>query len=332
MMRTLVATLVATCLAGGVAHGQSLTTEISTAGGVSTDRVAAIATQLRTFGELPTAIRYYIEGAWGAGAGAASDAFGAAYPYHNRIQIVEAYGERFFRPGGGIVGLRAGRFRTPFGISAASDHAYTGFVRAPLVRYDGYFALSNNFLEHGADLVVGAPWLTLEATAGVPADVGELSRPAGLDSVFRVQSYRGPFIAGASHLRTLPYQRGRFISGRTEFTGIDLRWMRNGIQLRGEWLTGHPFRGTRTHGWYADAIVHHLAMGPVTAVARIEQLDYVARPPFDKHARRQTFGARVRLPRGLAVQMNLLHHSGLDNGQGPMALDLGLNYSIRAGR
>jgi hypothetical protein len=30
--------------------------------------------------------------------------------------------------------FKAGRYRTPFGISSGSDHAYMGFQRAPLVR------------------------------------------------------------------------------------------------------------------------------------------------------------------------------------------------------
>ena len=46
-----------------------------------------------------------------------TDAFGAAYPYGNRVQVTEAYGERLFRPGPALVGFRAGRYRTPFGIT-----------------------------------------------------------------------------------------------------------------------------------------------------------------------------------------------------------------------
>ena len=80
--------------------------------------------------------------------------------------MIEAYGERTFQPGRFLVGIRGGRYRTPFGISSGSDHAYNGFLRAPLIRYDDYYALSNNFLEHGADVIVGVPRLTLEVSAG----------------------------------------------------------------------------------------------------------------------------------------------------------------------
>jgi hypothetical protein len=150
-------------LCPSIASAQAITTEVDVSAGYSTESVSAGATQVRAFGEGPGAIRFFGEVAWGARyfpalrPESATDAFGAAYPYQNRAQVIEAYGERTFRPGGGLVGIRAGRFRTPFGISTRSDHAYTGFMRAPMIRYDDYFALSNNFLEHGADLVVGAP-------------------------------------------------------------------------------------------------------------------------------------------------------------------------------
>ena len=36
----------------------------------------------------------------------ATDVFGAAYPYEKRAQLIEAYGERTFTPGRGLVGLK----------------------------------------------------------------------------------------------------------------------------------------------------------------------------------------------------------------------------------
>jgi hypothetical protein len=315
-----------------VAQAQTITTEGAVSAGVSSDNVSAVATQLRAFGEVRGGIRYFVEGAWADASAGNSDAFGAAYPYGNRVQVIEAYGERIFLLRGMLVGIQAGRFRTPFGISSGSDHAYTGFLRAPLVRYDGYFALSNDFLEHGADIVVGVPQLTVEATVGAPADVGKASRRSDVDTIVRVQSSAGPFIVGASYIRTSPYQTGSFVQGRSEFSGIDLRWMQGGVQLRGEWLTGRPFDGTTTTGWYTDAIVHRVAMGRVTAVARLERLDYDVRHPFDLHTRRETIGARVRLVEGLSAQVNMLQQTGQLAGFKPRALDLGVTYSLRMPR
>ena len=331
LQRALIAAGVMSLVGANVARAQSIATEVAVTAGVSTEEISAAATQLRAFGDIEGGIRYYAEAAWARVSDNSSDAFGAAYPYGNRVQVIEAYGERLFQPKRAIVGLRGGRYRTPFGIYSASDHAYTGFLRAPLIRYDNYFALSNNFLEHGADVVVGIPGLTVETSVSTPADVGSAVRPSGLDTVVRAQGFYGPIIAGVSRIRTLPYQPARFARGHAEFTGVDLRWMHNGVQLRGERITGQPFDGTTTTGWYADAIVHLVAMGPVTAVARVERLDYNTVSRFALHMRRQTVGTRIRILEGLSAQVNLLHTSGqLAAGEyGPTAVDLGVTYSIR---
>jgi hypothetical protein len=234
-----------------------------------------------------------------------------------------------FRPRGRILGVKAGRYRTPFGISNGSDYAYSGFLRAPLMRYDDYFALSNDFLEHGVDVIAGVPRFTVEASAGVPADVGEAHRRSGADAVVRAQSALGPFILGASYIHTQPYQPAAFAQGAAGFGGVDVRWMRGGVQLRGEWISGHPFRGTTTMGWYTDVMVHHLGMGPVTAVARVEQIAYDTIAPFALQAQRQTIGARVRVLNQLALQVDLLHQSGQAAAYDAVPLDVGITYTIR---
>jgi hypothetical protein len=308
----------------------SLTAEAAVSTGVSTEeKISAAAVQLRAFGDVNAGIRYFTEAAWATRSDDDSDAFGAAYPYTNRFQVIEAYGERLFQPRHAIVGVRAGRYRTPFGISSGSDHAYTGFLRAPLIRYDGYFALSNNFLEHGAAVVAGVPRLTLEASVGRPADVGSAIRRPGVDTVIRIQSFVGPLIAGVSRMQTSPYLPESLAPGKSVFTGIDVRWMHEGIQLRGEWITGRPFDGATTRGWYADAIVHRVAMGPVTAVARIERLAYDAHDDLDVFTR-QTIGARIRILDALSIQLNVLHQTGeLAEEYGAAALDVGITYSLR---
>ena len=328
---------IAVCV-GSLLHAQfaraqsisSVTTEAAVSSGASTDNgTAAVATQLRAFGELGPQIRYYAEAAWATSSDVASGAFAAAYPYGNRVQIIESYAERVFQRAGTLVAVRGGRFRPPFGIYNASDHAYMGFLRAPLIRYDSNFALSHNFLEQGAAVTAGVPWLTVATSVGRPGDVGAAARRPGLDTVLRAQGCAGPFIVGLSHIRTAPNLTASWVHGRMEFTGLDLRWMREGVQLRGEWITGRPFDGTTTTGWYADAIIHRVAMGPVTAVARIEQVDYDTIPPFDMHKRRQTLGARVRIRPGFSTQVNVLHQTGQPDPHGAVALDFGVAYSLR---
>jgi hypothetical protein len=318
------------------AHAQPVIVEADITAGYTTDEATALATQIRAFGEAPLGLRVFSEAAWagrqmsGEEEDEATDAFGAAYPYGNRVQVIEAYAERLFHPGRALVGFRAGRYRTPFGIYARSDYAYTGFLRAPLLRYDGYFALSNNFLEQGAELIAGIPQLYVETSLGAPADVGESQRRHGLDSVTRVQGYHGPLIVGVSRISTKPYFPESFARGRSVFTGVDLRWMQNGVQVLAEWMTGRPFDGVSTDGWHADVIVHRPFMGPVTAMWRSERLDYEAPEPRQRSAHRHTAGARVRLFRNFTAQANLLRQSGNLSDSYATAVDVALTYSLRS--
>jgi len=315
------------------ARSQPVAAEVSQSVGYSTEEIAAVATQLRAFGELPVSrLRFNVEAAWGSRSAEGSDVFGTAYPYDGPLQVIEAYGERTFLPGRALFGVKGGRYRTPFGISSASDHAYMGFMRAPLIRYDDYWALSNTFLEHGVDVIAGTPHLSLEASLGVPADVGESIRRHGLNTVLRGQGVWGPMIVGVSHIRTQPYQNPRFAHGDAVFSGIDLRWMRDGVQARGEWIVGRPFDDRSTTGGYLDLIVHRPSMGPVTAVMRAERLSYEAPAPRAMQAERYTVGTRIRIVHELAAQIALVHQSHQIPQRRPTALDLGLTYSLRSVR
>ena len=316
----------------GAAKAQSLTAEAAVTGGYSTDDLAAAAAQLRAFGETRGSWRLFGELSWAGRSrdNVESDAFGAAYPYGRRLDVIEAYGERLFRPGRAVVDLRGGRFRPPFGISSGSDHAYWGFLRPPAIRYAEFLVVSNTFLEHGIDVLAGVPRLTFEAAVGAPADVGDHRRRGGADTLVRVQGYAGRFIVGVSHMQTSPIEPAAIAPGRASFTGIDARWMSGGVQLRGEWVDGRPFDGATSTGWYADVIVHRSSMGPVTALARVERLDHEGLSEADdEHLSRETLGARVRISDGLSVTINALHQSG-DPRYRPNALDVALTWSVRS--
>lgn len=341
-MRAFVAALVvafANVMDVAPAQGQSLTTELDlTAGYSSEDSVRAVATQLRAFGEVKAGIRFNIEGTWARRSDDDTDAFGAAYPYSGRVQLSEAYVERMFQRGSAFAGIRLGQYRTPFGIYSRSDHAYSGFLRAPLIRYDSYWSISNNFLERGADVVVGTPRLSVEASVGVPGDIGIVRRRSGVDSVVRAQGYYRAFIVGVSYTNSEPYGPAAYAAGRLEFTGVDARWTFDGIQLRGEWIAGQPWTGPKTRGGYLDAIVHRRFMGPVTAVFRTEQLNYASKFPFSWHGedgytdwqgRRQTMGGRIRVPGGLTAQVDFILQSDVLAEYGRAGVDVGLTYSVR---
>ena len=328
-MRTLVLACLAMMLAPGplAAQSRAASAEISITGGASTQNIEAAATQVRLFGEVAPDLRFYVEGSWASRSGIASDAFGAAYPYDKRVRAIEVYGEKIFRGETLLAGVRAGRYRTPFGIYGRSDHAYSGFLRAPLIRYDGYWTVSNNHLEGGVDLFAGRPGLQIETSLGIPQDVGTAVRRRGLDRVVRVQGYRGALIAGVSHVRSNPYERRSFAAGEAVFTGVDLRWMLGGMQLRGEWITGQPFDGPSTTGWYVDAIVHRPELGPVTLVGRAEELDYDARV-HSRYMRRYTVGARTQVSRALVGHVNAIHEPSAARGR-RTSVDVALTYVVR---
>lgn len=330
MKPLMTALLLAVAAHGAPAYAQSVIVDLTQSAGGSTEPVAVAGTQVRVLGEWSSGLRFHLEAAWGARTTDEGDAGGGAYPYDDRVAVMEAYVERMFRPGGALLGVRAGRYRTPFGISSASDHAYIGFQRPPLVRYDDYFALSPTFLEHGVDVVVGTPQVSVEASVGVPADVGHARRRTGMNTVLRGQWFRGPVIVGVSYLRTRPFQPARFARGRAEFGGLDARWMHGGVQVRGEWLSGRPFDGARTDGGYVDVIVHRPAMGPVTALLRVERLVYRAAPPFAFTASRYTAGVRIRVVNNLSVSVAILRHRSNESDEHlGTAMDVGVTYAIR---
>jgi len=334
------------------AAAQAIAVDVDQSAGYSTEDVAAAHTKLRAFGEVKPDIRFNVTGVWGRQS-EESDAFAAAYPYTDRPVVLDAYVERTFRPSGGLFGLRVGRYRTPFGISSESDQGYVGFQRNPLVRYDDCFALSSTFFEHGADVVVGPPRASLEASVGTPGDVGEHTRAGGVDAVLRAQAVVGSFIVGASVIRTRPHLPHADLesatgfgadaaidaeqdegerepaSGTAAFGGIDVRWMRDGVQLRGEYISGRPFDGARTHGGYVDLIVHRAFMGPITAALRAERIASRDAGISVLAGERYTAATRIRLPRGFFAHLGIVHNTATLIERRATAIDAGVSYSVR---
>ena len=239
-----------------------------------------------------------------------ADVFGAAYPYGGRTVLMEIYAERYFRPRGALLGVRAGRFRTPFGIYSRSEYGYTGFVRPPLIRYDGYFGVSNNWLEEGAMVTAGVPQLFVEASVSRPHDVGFAIRR---ERNGRVDARPG--LPGAVRRRRKPCaEQSLFVAAlRRRSAGVYRRRRAlgapTGVQARGEFLKGHSYEGVSTIGWYVDGIVHRPGMGPFTALVRGEYLDYEAAPPRARRAKRLTLGTRVRWPGPVTLQLNYLRQT-----------------------
>lgn len=326
-------------------HAQTVSAELDITAGYSGEEIRTTASQIRLFGEAPGRVRFFVDAGWGdrwasespvlgdvpTGADPiGSDVFGAAYPYSGNVNLIEAYAERFFRPRGLVLGIKGGRFRTPFGMYTRSDHAYTGFVRPPLIRYDGYWAVSNNWLEDGVTATAGIPQLFVEGSLGRPRDAGFAKRRTGTDGSLRVQGYYRQVVVGVSHARSNPYMPPRFATGRQAFTGADIRWSHSsGVQARGEYLRGRSFEGVSTLGWYADGFMHRPGMGPFTAVVRGESLSYTAPFPRARAARRLTLGTRVRWPQPVTLQVNYLRQRGDLPRIKNHSLDFSITYSVR---
>lgn len=316
-------------LATAPAIAQSVTVEADVSAGSSTENVRAAAAQVRLFGATASDWRVFAEASWADTWGQRTDAFNAAYPYDGGIRPIEAYVEKMFRPANRLLGFRAGQYRTPFGISGRGDHAYTGFTRAPLIRYGREFALSNTFFEAGADVIAGMPQAYGEISIGAPRDEGEIKRRRELDVVIRGQAYYKSFVVGASRMHSgRDKSLASFAQGRSVFNGVDARWTARGVQLRGEYIIGHPFDGVSTDGGYVDLIVHRVGMGPVTAVARAEKLDYDA-GPFSFYRKRVSAGARIRFAEYLSGQINLIREPHGLAANRSVALDVGLTCTIR---
>ena len=331
------------------AHAQAtVAAEFDLTAGFSGEDVRATATQMRLFGRAPGNVDFFGEVVWGdrwagdapvIGGGLSgvdptgTDVFGAAYPYGGHAVLMEMYAERYFRPRKAFFGVRAGRFRMPFGIYTRSDYGYSGFLRPPLIRYDGYFGISNNWLEEGGLFFAGVPQLFVEASVSRPHDVGFAIRRNGTNGSVRVQGYRGQFVVGASYARSNPYLSPRFAVGRQAFSGIDVRWAHPaGVQARGELLKGHSYEGVSTLGWYVDGILHRPGMGPFTALVRGESLDYDATPGRARAGKRVTLATRVRLPGPVTLQLNYLRQQGDLPRIKSQSIDFSATYSIRVDR
>jgi hypothetical protein len=88
------------------------------------------------------------------------------------------------------------------------------------------------------------PRLSVEASVGVSADV--VTRFDGRANASQTPKVRRPAHPGASFMLQLRMP-GAVRQGRG-FGGLDVRWMKAGVLVRGEWLGGRPFDGTETTG------------------------------------------------------------------------------------
>lgn len=272
--------------------------------------------------DLILSLRYWhtecLKTTWLASARLLADAeTGRSFHFHvdlNRDQpsadeLYEAYGEWEAGP----QRLRLGKFQIPFGISNRSELYYVGLVYDPLIRY---YPFEGPHLEDSASgmayLRSVGPWQVEAALFGHGSDAQALL-PAGNEGALRVQRYMGSLILGLNAVRA--HAQGRNLEYRPEghFFGVDFRFSRPSLILRGEIVAG-GVPGGSPRGFYLDALYHSVRLGSVTLVGRTEAVR--GQPEHGGLYQRETIGLKWEVTSGVAVALNQLFepsrlHSGL---------------------
>ena len=269
--------------------------------------------QIRAFGEGPAPIRFFVEVAWGARyfpaarPKSATDVFGTAYPYQNRAQVIEAYGERTFRPGGRLVGIRPDGSAHRSGISTRSDHA--------CCRLHARADDSLRRLLRAVEQLSGARRRSSSSARrrrisrpASAAAVGRRRRCSGVPASIRCSAAKRTLSLGDRRREPLPRDAlpagVTSRKGRAVFTGVDVRWMCSGIQLRGE-VPQRP--AVRRHD--DDGRLHRPAGAPRgdgPGDGGRAALSGSTTTPFRSSCclpRRAMAGARIRIPGGLTAQI-----------------------------
>jgi hypothetical protein len=185
--------------------------------------------------------------------------------------------------------LQVGVLRVPFGIYDARETYASGLIDYPMPRLD-YGLNSVNWGVPGVQWTGGNARWQLEAAAFEGRAYGEwgnLNNVGG--SAFRLQTYARDLILGASYWDGyLDTNFRRNWRGPIHLSGIDMRYTRPHLLLRGEYLFG-TLNGSQMHGWYLDAYYHLPKYAKWTLVARLEELKPGSSLPLGKQV---TFGFR----------------------------------------
>ena len=244
-----------------------------------------------------------------------------------RVDIIDAYGE-FVRPEArGLRAVKAGRIAPRSASSPQRSRLFRVPAAAahPLRRVTT--GLSNGYLEHGLSLSWACPGLDRgERRRARRCRRGAPTRRNRCGAARRDQR------SALDRRRQLPGHDARHAAavrpGRARFGGIDLRWMRAGVQLRGEWIFGQPFDASPPAAATLDLVVHRRASGrsPCSAVSN----------GSTTRRRRPERSSRSATPRraragvaGLAVSAGLTHQAGRPRSAAPRPSISGSTCALR---
>ena len=122
-------------------------------------RRSALGTQARALAETASGLRFSIEAAWAARSDTSSDVFGAAYPYANRLQVIEAFAERTFLRMEGCSASGPAAFEPRSASPAEAITTIWDFIAHRSSDTTG--ATRSRTTEHGVDVVAGVPRLSV---------------------------------------------------------------------------------------------------------------------------------------------------------------------------
>ena len=207
--------------------------------------------------------------------------------------------------------LQLGIIRMPFGLSNLSETYASGLIDYPLARGE-YFTMGVNWGVPGVRFNGGTPNLRLEAAAfgGQASGIwGNRENISG--GSLRMQGYTKDLILGISRWDgTASAQFGHPTRGGVHYTGVDLRYTRPHLLIRGEYLFGQ-MADENQQGAYLDFYYHLPKFHRWTLVARAENFRSDTHDPWSSQF---TFGARYTLSREWVAAVNWRVNNGSTAG------------------
>lgn len=211
-------------------------------------------------------------------------------------ELTEAYGEwRDSRQR-----IRLGRFLVPFGIYNRSELYYVGLVNPPILK--GYLGSGYRVgrSEKGLGYFRSEGRWQLEAALFADRGGWRAVVPSRGEGSVRLQYYSGPIILGLSALREYGRAPLPGADGKARFVGLDFRFSRPSLILRGELVSGSAPGGS-PRGFYMDVLYHPAALRDFTLVGRVETARGLR---GQGRYRRETIGVKWDLGHGAALALN----------------------------
>jgi hypothetical protein len=181
-----------------------------------------------------------------------------------------------------------------------------GLISQPLIRYYPFQDPSIGRSGTGVEYLGSLGNWQLEAALFGDGDSVNALLPTSGDGAVRLQHYAGPLILGASVLRERIPDADPDYRGTGYFYGVDFRYGRPALILRGEVVSGHVPEGD-PEGFYVDVLYHPTSLGRLTFVARAEAVS--GQPRNSRTYQQYTIGLKWQLVRDTTLAINQIFDS-----------------------